>query len=299
MKRLAPVFSLALLFAFSAAAVDKQAVDKAVANKAVQGEKHDHDHDHDHGAPAAAPAPKPTHTEFIKSKRKQIIGQENTNKVTFTNMTQMASYVLGVQNVGSLIMDEVMDENIDKEMFLLGARDVLEHRFPLVEMGTAEAITEDFEKMLNKKRELRAYEEIELNKEEGAAFLEKNKTQPGVKVTDTGLQYKVLKEGTGASPKGDASVSIFFRSMTVDGRVFSDTYKRSVPPTVPINSLPKGMQQALRLMKAGGKNVVYIPYELAYGTRDVGPGVGSCVTIIMELELVRVEGDEAAADPKK
>ena len=110
----------------------------------------------------------------------------------------------------------------------------------------------------------------EKNAAEGKKFLAENKTKEGVKTTASGLQYKVLKEGTGPSPKETDTVKVNYRGTTIDGTEFDSSYKRGEPATFPVNRVIKGWTEALQLMKAGSKYQFFIPADLAYGERGAG-----------------------------
>jgi FKBP-type peptidyl-prolyl cis-trans isomerase len=129
----------------------------------------------------------------------------------------------------------------------------------------------------------------EKNKTEGAKYLEDNKKKPGVKTTASGLQYKVEKEGTGAQPKATDMVTVNYRGTLIDGTEFDSSYKRGQPATFPVNGVIKGWTEALQLMKQGSKYQLFIPSNLAYGERAMGPDIGPNSTLIFEVELQEVK----------
>jgi len=129
----------------------------------------------------------------------------------------------------------------------------------------------------------------EKNKTDGTKFLEDNKKKPGVKTTASGLQYKVEKEGTGAQPKATDMVTVNYRGTLVDGTEFDSSYKRGQPATFPVNGVIKGWTEALQLMKQGAKYQLFIPSNLAYGERAMGPDIGPNSTLIFEVELQDVK----------
>jgi FKBP-type peptidyl-prolyl cis-trans isomerase len=129
----------------------------------------------------------------------------------------------------------------------------------------------------------------EKNKTEGTKFLEDNKKKPGVKTTASGLQYKVEKEGTGAQPKPTDMVTVNYRGTLIDGTEFDSSYKRGQPATFPVNGVIKGWTEALQLMKQGSKYQLFIPANLAYGERAMGPDIGPNSTLIFEVELQDVK----------
>jgi FKBP-type peptidyl-prolyl cis-trans isomerase len=135
-------------------------------------------------------------------------------------------------------------------------------------------------------------EQGEANKKKGKEFLERNKTKEGVVTIESGLQYKILKKGTGASPKATDTVRCHYRGTTIDGKEFDSSYKRGEPATFPLNRVIKGWTEGLQLMKEGGKWQFFIPSELAYGSRGAGRDIGPNEVLIFEIELLGIEKAE-------
>jgi len=129
----------------------------------------------------------------------------------------------------------------------------------------------------------------EKNKTDGAKFLEENKKKEGVKTTASGLQYKVVKEGTGPQPKATDMVTVNYRGTLIDGTEFDSSYKRGQPATFPLNGVIKGWTEAVQLMKVGSKYQLFVPSNLAYGERSVGPDIAPNATLIFEVELLDVK----------
>jgi FKBP-type peptidyl-prolyl cis-trans isomerase FklB len=122
---------------------------------------------------------------------------------------------------------------------------------------------------------------------EGTAFLEANKAKEGVKVLPSGLQYKVIKEGTGKTPAAEDKVRTHYRGTLINGTEFDSSYKRNKPAEFPVKGVIKGWTEALQLMKEGGKWELYIPSNLAYGERG-RPSIPPNSTLIFEIELLEV-----------
>jgi FKBP-type peptidyl-prolyl cis-trans isomerase len=118
-----------------------------------------------------------------------------------------------------------------------------------------------------------------------------------VKTTTSGLQYKVAKEGTGPQPKGSDTVTVNYRGTLIDGTEFDSSYKRGEPATFPVNGVIKGWTEALQLMKVGSKYQLFIPPNLAYGERAMGPEISPNSTLIFEVELMDVKPGASAASP--
>jgi FKBP-type peptidyl-prolyl cis-trans isomerase len=139
----------------------------------------------------------------------------------------------------------------------------------------------------------------EANKEKGETFLEANKAKEGVTALESGLQYKILKKGTGPSPKATDTVKCHYRGTTIDGKEFDSSYKRGEPATFALNRVIKGWTEGLQLMKEGGKWEFYIPSEMAYGERGSGPHIGPNEVLIFEVELLGIEKPETEKTQEK
>lgn len=126
-------------------------------------------------------------------------------------------------------------------------------------------------------------------KEKGAAFLAENGKKDGVKTLPSGLQYSVLKEGTGKQPAKSDTVVVHYKGTLIDGREFDSSYKRNEPAQFPVGGVIKGWTEALQLMKEGSKWMLYIPSHLAYGPRGAGGLIGADETLIFEVELLQVK----------
>ena len=126
--------------------------------------------------------------------------------------------------------------------------------------------------------------------EKAEKFLMENKAKDGVKTLPSGLQYKVIKEGTGKTPKASDTVVTHYRGTLLDGKEFDSSYKRNEPAEFPVGGVIKGWTEALQLMKVGDKYEVVIPAELGYGARGAGEVIPPNSTLIFEVELLGVQG---------
>ncbi len=131
--------------------------------------------------------------------------------------------------------------------------------------------------------------EAEANLKASQAFLEENKTKPGVTETASGLQYKVLTEGSGKQPAETDTVVVHYRGTLLSGEEFDSSYQRQQPATLPLNGVIKGWQEALPLMSEGAKWELYIPSDLAYGERGAGSRIGPNQALVFEVELLEVK----------
>ncbi|HTZ18180.1 MAG TPA: FKBP-type peptidyl-prolyl cis-trans isomerase [Dissulfurispiraceae bacterium] len=147
----------------------------------------------------------------------------------------------------------------------------------------------NFQKTLTAKRAEAMKETGEKNKKAGDAFLAENKKKEGVVTLPDGLQYKILKEGTGNKPTAADKVKVNYKGTLIDGTEFDSSYKRGEPAVFQADKVIAGWTEALQLMKEGSKWEVYIPSNLAYGERGAGPMIGPNATLIFEIELLSIE----------
>jgi FKBP-type peptidyl-prolyl cis-trans isomerase len=123
-------------------------------------------------------------------------------------------------------------------------------------------------------------------------FLKKNAKVEGVKTLPSGLQMKILQEGTGRSPKATDTVVVHYRGRLINGNEFDSSYKRGMPAEFAVNRVIKGWTEGLKLMKEGGKAELYIPSELAYGSQGSGSSIGPDEALIFEVELISVKASK-------
>lgn len=127
------------------------------------------------------------------------------------------------------------------------------------------------------------------HREDGEQFLAKNKTEPGVQTTASGLQYKVITPGTGARPGPQDSVEVHYRGTLINGTEFDSSYKRKETIEFPLDGVIRGWTEGLQLIQEGGKVLLYIPYNLGYGERGAGGVIPPYATLIFEVELIAVK----------
>jgi len=194
---------------------------------------------------------------------------------------QKVSYVLGFQ-AGAQMKQQGM--NVDFETLTKAIKDGLDGVTPRLTGEQAAAVMQKFQAE-QRAQQAKAGEE---NAKAGVAFLAENKNKPGVIVLENGLQYKVIKEGTGNMPKATDSVSVHYRGTLISGKEFDSSYSRGEPTSFPVNRVIPGWTQILQLMKEGAKWQVFIPSELAYGPRGAGGDIGPDSTLIFDIELIKV-----------
>lgn len=196
------------------------------------------------------------------------------------------SYTLGM-DMGSFLKEVPRD--IDFEVFLQGVRDSFKGKKTLITEEEAIQIKQEFIKEMQTASLKKMEETAEKNKKEGEAFLAENKKKKGVVTTASGLQYIVLKEGAGNTPKAGDKVTVHYSGTLIDGTEFDSSYKRGQSVTFPLDGVIPGWTEALQLMKVGGKYRLFIPSELAYGKMGAGAQIGPNSVLIFEVELLGIE----------
>jgi FKBP-type peptidyl-prolyl cis-trans isomerase FklB len=200
------------------------------------------------------------------------------------------SYSIGL-NIGSNLGRQNVE--INPEALTAGVKDAIAGKPQLTQDQIKEVMTA-FEKDMQQKQKAAG----EKSAAEGKTFLEENKKKEGVKTTPSGLQYKVIKEGTGTQPKATDTVTVNYRGTLIDGKEFDSSYKRGQPATFPLNGVIKGWTEGLQLMKTGSKYQLFVPPDLAYGERTVGPDLAPNSTLIFEVELLDAKpAAEAGTSP--
>ena len=198
------------------------------------------------------------------------------------------SYILGM-NVATQIKSLKLDINVDK--LAEGFRD--EYNGDKIKLSNEE-IQEAFKRMDTLAREAQAAAKADAGKaaeerlEIGRAFLKENAEKEGVKVTESGLQYKVIESGDGASPTAADTVETHYEGTLIEGTVFDSSYQRGETISFPVGGVIKGWQEALQLMSVGDKWELYIPSELAYGANGAGGAIGPHETLIFKIELINI-----------
>jgi len=196
------------------------------------------------------------------------------------------SYVIGV-DIGRNLQKGSID--FDPDILAKGIKDALSGGKPLLTEQEIRETTAVFQKELMAKQEEVAKKLGEKNKKEGEAFLAENKKKEGVKTLPSGLQYKVIKEGTGKKPKIPDTVTTHYRGTLIDGIEFDSSYRRGKPANFPVNGVIPGWTEALQLMGEGAKWQLFIPPNLAYGERGAGRDIGPDATLIFEIELISIQ----------
>ena len=210
-------------------------------------------------------------------------------KMTLKTDKDKVSYSIGL-NIGRSMKTEGLDINPDA--LAAAMKDVFAGTKPQLTEEEIQTVMQNFQKEMMAKRSKSQEEGLSKNKAEGVKFLADNKAKPGVKTTASGLQYKVIKDGAGKTPKATDTVKTHYRGTLINGKEFDSSYKRGEPAEFPVNGVIKGWTEALQLMKEGSKWQLFIPSELAYGERGAGQDIGPNSTLIFDIELLSVKAGQ-------
>ncbi|HEV8582480.1 MAG TPA: FKBP-type peptidyl-prolyl cis-trans isomerase [Thermoanaerobaculia bacterium] len=201
-----------------------------------------------------------------------------------------ASYAIGL-NLGRSLKSNEIQANTD--LILKGIRDGLAGGQPLLTDQEMQAAMQSLQQTVMQAQEAKMKAQGEKNKSEGEAFLAKNKERKEIKTTASGLQYEVLKEGTGPTPKATDTVTVHYTGTLTDGTKFDSSVDRGQPATFVLNQVIPGWTEGVQLMKVGSKYKFYIPANLGYGERGAGGVIGPNATLIFDVELLSIGQPEA------
>ncbi len=211
------------------------------------------------------------------------------------------SYSLGV-DIGRTLQKFQLDLN--ESALSQGIADVLGNKpMAMTDQELQETLQAFQQKMMQKQQEAMAKKQDEMkgvaekNKADGKKFLEENAKKAGVKTTASGLQYKVIKEGSGDKPKDSDVVETNYRGTTIDGKEFDSSAKHGASATFPVNGVIKGWSEALKLMPVGAKWQLYVPSDLAYGDEGYGDDIAPGSTLVFDVELLSIKKNAANTPP--
>jgi FKBP-type peptidyl-prolyl cis-trans isomerase len=256
-------------------------------------------------SPAATPTPAAkTQTPPAAKKPATTPAAKTSTPPALTTPKDKTSYAIGM-NIGKNVSKGVHEQSldIDQAILLRGVKDGLAGGKTLLTDEEANAVLTELQKEarlkqaeMRKKQEEIAKAQSEANKKQGDAFLAENKTKEGVVTLPSGLQYKILQAGTGPKPTASDTVVCNYRGTLLDGKEFDSSYKRGQPATFPLGGVIKGWTEALQLMPVGSKWQLFLPPDLAYGERSMGPDITPNSTLIFEVELVSIKPPEKPAE---
>ena len=239
-------------------------------------------------APAVNPPTNPTSkaTTAPAAKPHTATAAKSPAVLTLRTPKEKSSYAIGLSIGGSLHRDGV---DVDPNIVLRGLKDALAGSKPLLTDDELRATMQALQTDVRAKQQAKMQQAGEMNVKEGEAFLAANKTKPGVVTLPSGLQYKILVEGSGPKPTATDSVVCNYRGTLVNNTEFDSSYKRGQPATFQVGQVIKGWTEALQLMPVGSKWQLFIPPDLAYGQRGAGQDIGPNSTLIFEVELLSIE----------
>lgn len=197
----------------------------------------------------------------------------------YTEEVDKVSYCFGLSIASNLIASGVKKINI--EAFNDAMNCAFSGQMPAIKPEEANEILQSYFTKLQNERGAEA-------KEQGEKFLAENKTKEGVITLPSGLQYKVLTEGTGAKPQATDTVKCHYEGRLINGEVFDSSYRRNEPAEFPVNGVIAGWVEALQLMPVGSKWELYVPSDLAYGAHGAGQAIGPNETLIFDVELLDI-----------
>jgi FKBP-type peptidyl-prolyl cis-trans isomerase len=201
------------------------------------------------------------------------------------------SYAIGM-NIGKSIHRDGVD--VDPSILLRGMKDALAGGKTVLTEDEAKAVMTNLQAELHKQQAEKAQVAADVNKKAGDAFLAANKTKEGVVALPSGLQYKILTQGTGPKPTAADTVVCNYKGTLLDNTEFDSSYSRNQPLTIPVAGVIKGWTEALQLMPVGSKWQLFIPSDLAYGPSAKGP-IGANSTLIFEVELLSIQDKKEPA----
>ncbi len=212
-------------------------------------------------------------------------GCQSQGAPSLETQDQKASYAIGLQTGSQLAPAET---HIDLNAVMAGIRDGMAGKDPAAPQAELQAALQSLGAVVSQEQQERAAVQGESNAAEGEAFLARNANKEGVTVTESGLQYEVLREGDGPRPGPEDQVSVNYKGTLIDGTQFDSSYDRGQPNTFGVNGVIQGFSEGLQLMPVGSHYRFYIPSDLAYGANGAGPDIGPNATLIFDVELLEI-----------
>ncbi len=203
-----------------------------------------------------------------------------------TSFKDKLSYSMGL-DMGKYLHN--IGEEIDYDRLILGLQGGFEGTEALLSIEEMQSVQKEFAEKMQAKQEAQMKAIQEKNLKAGEKFLAENKTKKGVIVTESGLQYEVIKEGNGATPGPEDTVKVHYKGTKLDGTVFDDSNKRGEPAIFGVTQVIPGWSEVLQLMKEGASYRVVIPSDLAYGEQGVPPMIEPNSVLVFEVDLLSIE----------
>jgi FKBP-type peptidyl-prolyl cis-trans isomerase FklB len=204
----------------------------------------------------------------------------NPSATSLKSLSDSASYAIGI-SVANFYTQQGMS-NLNPTIVAKAINDVMSKKKVLLNDAQANSV---IMQCMNEAQSSKAKPNITA----GENFLAQNKKKASIKTTASGLQYEIVREGSGRKPLLEDSVTVHYSGTLINGTEFDNSYKRGEPITFPVRGVIPGWTEALQLMSEGAKYKLYIPYQLAYGTNDVG-AIPAGSVLVFEVELIKVGG---------
>jgi FKBP-type peptidyl-prolyl cis-trans isomerase FklB len=198
-----------------------------------------------------------------------------------TNLKDKISYIIGRDMAANLQKQGI---EVEAEAFVQGMKEAMSGKPSVLSQAEVQQAMMALQQEVSQKQQSKSSG----NKKAGEDFLAQNKNKDGVKTLPSGLQYQVLEPGKGKSPSKSDNVTTHYHGTLIDGTVFDSSYERGQPATFPVNGVIAGWTEALQLMQEGAKWRLFIPSNLAYGSRGAGNDIGPDSTLIFDVELISV-----------
>lgn len=211
--------------------------------------------------------------------------QAAATSADFANPQAKRSYALGM-DIGNTVKD--LPIKIDVDMLTQGVKDAASGSDTRLSAQQQKLTMQEVNRTIQLAQMQQVQKQAKANLDASQAFLDKNKDRDGVKVTDSGLQYKVLEQGDGLKPDANDVVTVHYIGKLIDGTVFDSSRERGEPAQFPVNGVIKGWSEALQLMHEGARYELFIPPKLGYGMRGAGQAIGPNQALIFDVELLKV-----------
>jgi len=221
---------------------------------------------------------------------------KNPSSLVLKTDKDKVSYALGM-NLGANLKRDSVD--IDTAIFVRALKDTVTGGKTLLTDSEARAALTQLQTEVRGKQMEKMKLAGEANKKEGDSFLAANKTKEGIVTLPSGLEYKILTQGTGPKPAATDTVVCNYRGTLINGTEFDSSYKRGQPATFPVSGVIKGWTEALQLMPVGSKWQLFLPAELAYGERGPSPEIGPNSTLVFEVELLSIQAKDKEMEREK
>jgi FKBP-type peptidyl-prolyl cis-trans isomerase FklB len=239
--------------------------------------------------PAAQPSQTGTPSTAAKTPaaKKPATAAKPATGLALKTAKEKASYALGMK-VGGDLRRQGVGAAVDPAIVARGLKDALAGSKPMITEEEEKTALIQLQSQVIGAQQAKAHEAGAGKRKEGEAFLAANKGKDGVVTLPSGLQYKILKAGSGPKPTAADTVSCNYRGTLINGKEFDSSYKRGEPTSFPVGGVIKGWTEALQLMPVGSKWQLFIPSDLAYGDRGAGGDIGPGETLIFEVELLSI-----------